>query len=257
MNVKKKITISVVTVTWNCVDNIKDCLDSVAQQTWPHREHVVIDGASQDGTLAILQSRRQQLSVLLSEPDDGIYDALNKGIACCSGDVIGFLHADDIYAHSNVLEEIAKVFLDPNISAVYGDLDYVKKDDFKKVVRHWKSSAFDPKKLNWGWMPPHPTLYVRKEWYDFIEGFDANFRISADYFSILKLFSQPEFRPKYLPGVMVKMRLGGQSNQSLKNILLKSYEDYAALRNSKFSSLGAFRVLVCKNLCKLVQFNLW
>lgn len=243
--------ISIVTATWNCVDTVCDCLGSVASQLYANREHVVVDGASQDGTVQMLERHCSQLAVMISEEDQGIYDALNKGIAVASGDVIGFLHADDVYGGPDVLTEIAKVFEDPAVSAVYGDLQYVKKDNMTNVVRYWKSRPYSQTLLARGWMPPHPTLYVRREWYERVGGFDTKYRIAADYFSILSLFSQPDFKAVYLPMVMVKMRLGGASNRSLKNIVRKSREDLDALRRT---GVGGLATLAWKNLSKLGQF---
>jgi glycosyltransferase len=226
----------------------------VAGQSYPTREHVVVDGASKDGTVGLLEQHRAQLAVLVSEPDKGIYDALNKGIARASGDVVGFLHADDLYAHPDVLGDVARAFADPSVCAVYGDLQYVKQGDTSTVVRHWQSSPYSARRLAWGWMPPHPTLYVRREWYERIGGFDTRYRIAADYFSILQLFSQPGFKAVYLPQVLVKMRLGGASNRSLRNIVRKSREDFDALRRSRVGALGGAGALVSKNLSKIGQF---
>ncbi len=245
------LKISVITATWNCVDTVADCLGSLANQSWPNVEHVVIDGASQDGTVDILQRHRKQIAVLLSEPDQGIYDALNKGIGRSSGEVIGFLHADDVYAGRDVLARIAEAFANPTVDAVYGDLEYVKRTNTNQVVRYWRSSAFHRKCLARGWMPPHPTLYVRKQWYERIGGFDTRYRIAADYFSVLSLFSQPGFQAVHVPEVLVKMRWGGASNRSLSNILRKSLEDYCALRRTGVGGVGA---LAWKNLSKLGQF---
>ena len=245
------LTVSVVTATWTCAATLADCLDVMAQQTCAQREHVVIDGASRDGTLALLQSRRSQLAVLLSEPDHGIYDALNKGIARCTGDVVGFLHADDVFGGPQVLATVAAAFADPAVCAVYGDLQYVRKQDLGQVVRHWRSTPFTRRQLAWGWMPPHPTLYVRRNWYSKIGGFYSRYRIAADYFSILSLFSQPGFTAVYLPQVLVKMRVGGASNRSLQNIIRKSREDLDALWRTGVGGLGA---LAWKNVSKLGQF---
>ncbi len=204
----------------------------------------------------MLQARRDQLAVLLSEPDKGIYDALNKGIAHASGDVVGFLHADDLYAHPDVLAHVVATFkTDRTICAVYGDLQYVRKDNTAELVRHWKSSPFTPQRLAWGWMPPHPTLYVKREWYDRIGGLDTRYRIAADYFSILQLFSQPDFKSSYLPEVLVKMRLGGASNRSLKAIVRKSREDLDALHRAKVGAFFGFGALIWKNLSKIRQFK--
>lgn len=246
--------ITVVTATYNCDSTVAECLASVAAQTYPHREHVVVDGASTDGTMAILTAHAPQLAVLKSEPDSGIYDALNKGIALARGDVVGFLHADDLYASPNVLAEIAKAFENPAVCAVYGDLQYVSKSNTAQVVRQWCSSPFTPRRLAWGWMPPHPTLYVRRQWYERIGGFDNHYRIAADYLSILQMFSQPDFQAMYLPQVLVKMRLGGASNKSLKNLARKSSEDWCALRSTGVGALGGVGALAWKNLSKVRQF---
>jgi glycosyltransferase involved in cell wall biosynthesis len=248
------VSISVITATWNCAGTIESCLRSVSAQRWPHREHVVIDGGSKDETLALLERHRRQIGTLVSEPDRGIYDALNKGIARARGDVVGFLHADDIYAHDDVLDKIAQAFADPSICGVYGDLQYVRKEDTSQVVRHWASEPFESSFLKRGWMPPHPTLYVRREWYQRIGGFDLNYRIAADYFSVLQLFQQPNFKAIHIPEVLIKMRVGGVSNRSLKNMVRKSREDYDALRRSGFTPSSAVMALAMKNLSKLSQF---
>lgn len=246
--------VSVITATWNCEGTVQECLDSFAEQSWTNREHIVIDGASTDRTVEILEANSHRIDVLLSEPDTGIYDALNKGIRQASGDVIGFLHADDVYASPNVLAMVAAAFEDPSVAAIYGDLQYVQREDPSIVVRHWRSSSFSRTRLDWGWMPPHPTLYVRREWYEEIGGFDLKYRISADYHSILRLFSRNDFRAKYLPGVLVKMRLGGASNRSLANILLKSREDLHALKATRVGAFGGWGALIWKNIGKIDQF---
>ena len=244
--------ISIITATWNCLETVSDCLSSVAHQSYKNYEHIVVDGKSTDGTIEILEGHRDKLAVFISEPDSGIYDALNKGILHSSGDIIGFLHADDVYAEVDILERIADKFKDPNISAVYGDLQYVKRNDLSHVVRNWKSSKYNQKNLKRGWMPPHPTLYVRRDWYFRINGFDTRYKISADYHSILRLFSYNDFSSAYIPDVLVKMRLGGVSNRSIKNIFLKSSEDLDALKRS---NVGGLATLIRKNLSKI--FQLW
>ncbi len=204
----------------------------------------------------MLQSHSNGLAVLVSEHDCGIYDALNKGIERASGDIVGFLHADDLYAHPDVLAHIAAAFeADFSICAVYGDLQYVRREDTNAVVRHWKSSPFSAKQLAWGWMPPHPTLYVRREWYERIGGLDTRYRIAADYFSILQMFSDPAFKAVYLPEVLVKMRLGGASNRSIKSIVRKSREDWDALKRTNVGALSGVGALFWKNFSKLTQFR--
>ena len=245
------LRISVITAVYNRVDTIADALDSVRAQTWPHIEHVVIDGASKDGTTQLLEARKDTLDVLISERDNGIYDALNKGIANATGDVVGFLHADDLFASNDILAKVAKRFDDPEIGAVYGDLVYVKKDDVSKVVRYWRSGEFSCAKLQRGWMPPHPTLYLRRSVYQRLGGFDTQFRIAADYDSMLRYLGKGGVKPAYLPEVMVRMRLGGESNRSLENVIKKSKEDYLALKKN---GVGGLRTLAAKNLRKLPQF---
>ena len=247
--------VSIITATRNCAETVYHCLRSVAEQSWSLREHIVIDGASNDGTLEILEGQRDQLAVLISEPDGGIYSALNKGLSVASGEIVGFLHADDVYAGPHVLANIAAAFADPSVCGVYGDLEYVSKKHPEKVVRRWRSGLFSRRRLAWGWMPPHPTLYVRREWYERLGGFDTRYRIAADYFSILQLFSQPGFVAVYLPQVLVKMRIGGLSNGSLRNILRKSREDLDALRRLGVGAWWGVGTLAWKNLSKISQFG--
>ena len=248
------IKISVVTATYNCEATLTETLASLKAQTHLNFEHIVVDGLSTDRTLEIVQANADGRTTTRSEKDRGIYDALNKGIARCTGDVIGFLHADDMYASTDVLATVAQGFADPTVCAVYGDLLYVKQQDPSQVVRHWKCSPFIARRLAWGWMPPHPTLYVRREWYGRIGGFDTRYQIAADYFSILQLFLQPGFKTIYLPKVMVKMRLGGASNRSLRNLIRKSREDFDAMRRSGFGPFGGLVALIAKNLSKVGQF---
>ena len=243
--------ISIISITHNCADVVLECIASLGSQTYPNREHLVIDGASTDGTLELLTSRREALSTLVSEPDLGIYDALNKGLALATGDVIGFLHADDIYASSRTLELVAESFSDPMVGAVYGDVEYVWNHRPDRVARRWRSQPFRPELLRRGWMPPHTTLYVRREWYERVGGFDTRYRISADYFHILQLFQHPDLNPVYIPEVLVRMRTGGASNGSLSRLIRKSAEDLDILRRT---GVGGWGTLAMKNLSKLPQF---
>lgn len=243
--------ISVITSTWNCAATLGGCLASVAGQSYPDREHLVIDGASVDGTLAVLQAHRTDLALLLSEPDLGIYDALNKGIARSSGEVVGLLHADDLFADPEVLARVAEAFADPAVDAVYGDLVYVAKEDTGRVIRHWRAGEFMPGRLRWGWMPPHPTLYLRRALYERHGGFDLQYRIAADYDLMLRVLTRLTGRVVYLPEVLVRMRVGGSSNRSLQDILRKSHEDYRVLKANRMGGVGA---LAWKNLSKVRQF---
>ena len=250
----KKITISIVTATLNCAGTLPDCLASIARQSYEDRQHVIVDGASTDGTIDVIKQHTDKIAIFKSEPDNGIYDGLNKGIKLATGDVVGFLHADDLFATDDSLCKIAKAFEDPKVCAVYGDLEYVSQHDTSKVIRRWQSKPFNLQDLGRGWMPAHPTLYVRRHWYSKIGGFDISYRISADYLSILKLFTQPEFKTEHIPEVLVTMRLGGASNKSIRSVIKKSKEDWRALRSCDFSVPSALRAIVCKNMSKLSQF---
>jgi glycosyltransferase involved in cell wall biosynthesis len=251
---QSNIKISIITATWNSRATLLDCLNSVEWQDYENIEHVLVDGVSTDGTLDVINSRMHQINKFICEPDGGIYEALNKGIKMASGEIIGFLHADDLYASNDVLSRIADAFLDPKIDAVYGDLLYVDKFDTSKVIRRWKSGAFKKSDLDWGWMPAHPTLYVRRQWYAEIGGFNVNYRIAADYLSILKLFRQEGFKSVYLPKIFVKMRIGGSSNRSIQAIIEKSREDWRVLRSCNFNVPDAIKAIASKNLSKIKQF---
>ncbi len=245
------VTVSVIMAVYNGQETIETALRSVLSQKDALIELVVIDGASKDGTLGILRRYADRISVLSSEPDQGIYDALNKGIRLCTGDVIGFLHADDVFADEHVIRDIAKVFASPEVDATYGDLQYVRKDDLTSVVRNWQSGEYSAGRLKRGWMPPHPTFYVRRAIYLKCGLFDTGYRIAADYDCILRIIGRHKVSMCYIPRVLIKMRVGGVSNRSIGNILLKSREDYRALRKN---GIGGMRALIWKNLSKLPQF---
>lgn len=247
----RPLKISIITAVFNRVDTIAQALASVAAQSQVGVEHIVIDGASSDGTLQLLEAERAGLSVLLSEPDNGIYDALNKGLALATGDVIGLMHSDDFYANHRVLEKVVAYFGDPGVDGVYGDLDYVAKDEPSRIIRRWRSGTYAASRLAWGWMPPHPALFLRQSVIEKWGGFDTSYRIAADYDAMLRYLGQGKIRLAYIPEVLVKMRVGGESNRSLSRILLKSHEDYRALRRNGVGGVGA---LVCKNVRKLPQF---
>lgn len=245
------LKISLITVAYNSAKTIKDSLNSVADQIYPHIEHIVVDGASSDGTLELVRNHHNPNIRLVSEPDSGIYDALNKGIRRATGDVVGFMHSDDLFADAAALQRVAAAFADPLIDAVYGDLQYVRRDNRDQVVRYWQSGAFSRNRLGWGWMPPHPTFYVRRSVYERLGMFDTSYRIAADYDCMLRFLGAGGIRVAYIPHVLVKMRLGGESNRSLKNILQKSKEDFRALTSNHVGGVGA---LVWKNASKLGQF---
>jgi len=243
--------ISIVTAVFNRADTIVDALASVQAQSYRPVEHVIQDGQSTDGTLTLIQERATDRTQLCSEPDDGIYDAINKGIKRASGDVIGLMHSDDFFAHDRVLEHIADIFKNGEIDGVYGDLDYVSAENTRKVIRHWRSGPYNRVRLKWGWMPPHPTLYLRRQVFERWGLYDSGFQIYADYEAILRFLVKGEIRLSYIPEVLVKMRVGGESNRSIPRIIQKSREDYLAIRRYGVGGLGT---LAAKNFSKLGQF---
>lgn len=245
------LQISIITAVLNRVATIADAVGSVQSQSYADVEHIIQDGGSTDGTLKVLERFAGQSTRIYSEKDRGIYDALNRGISKATGDIIGLMHSDDLFSNRYVLENIAKAFGDPNISGVYGDLQYVAADDATRVVRHWTSGAYHPAKLRMGWMPPHPTLYLRRDVFERWGVYDASFRIAADYEAILRYLVKGNIQLFYIPEVLVKMRLGGESNRSFAQILRKTIEDLRAIRRHK---VGGMNTVIIKNLRKIGQF---
>lgn len=248
---KKKV--SIITATKNSAHGIEACLDSILSQDYKNIECLIIDGQSKDQTLEIVSQKQKSHSCIkiVSESDKGIYDALNKGIQLAAGDIVGFVHSDDLLDNNQVVSMIANQFENENIAGVYGDLQYVDKKNIGKIIRDWKSCDFNSSLLKKGWMPPHPTLYLRKKIYDKYGRFDLTFKIAADYDFMLRILKDESLKFTYLPQVITKMRLGGASNRNLKNIFKKTKEDYRAIRSN---SIGGFITLLLKNTSKIKQF---
>ena len=247
------MTISIITATFNRGHFIESCILSILRQNIKNIEIVIIDGLSTDSTYEKLQPliNKNKNIKFYSESDLGIYDALNKGIEKANGDIIGFVHSDDILYKADILETIVKTLQNSEIDGVYGDLEYVEKIDINKVLRYWKSCPFNNKLLKKGWTPPHPSLYLKKEVYKKHGKFDLNFKISADYDFMLRIFKDNNLRFEYIPRVITRMRKGGVSNKNPYNILIKTLEDYKAIRKNKIGSIGT---LVRKNTSKIKQF---
>ncbi len=222
--------ISVITVTYNSAATITDTLKSVEEQTFQNVEHIVVDGGSSDATLKLVSAHGSRVSKLLSEPDQGIYDAMNKGIRLATGDVIGFINSDDFYASSQSLQAVADVFADAKVQACWGDLCYVKQYNTDQIIRYWQSSSFSPGLFARGWCPPHPTLFVRRQVFERIGGFDINYRIAADMELMARLLEVHRIPGQYIPQVLVHMRMGGTTNRSLRNIVNQNREIWRALR---------------------------
>lgn len=241
---------SIITATYNSQQFIESCIQSVLNQSYPNIELIIVDGASSDNTLQIIQSFNDPRIQIHSERDNGIYFALNKGISLATGDVIGFLHSDDFFVHENVIEEIAGELQNSNIHGVYSNLKYVHHSNTNQVIRDWKSKPFKPINLKFGWMPPHPTLFLKRIVYDSIGPFNTSYRIAADYDWILRAFTESSFNIKFLDMYISDMRIGGASNGSLKSIIKKSKEDYSVIRQYP---LWGWLTLISKNVRKLPQ----
>ncbi|MBQ2189409.1 MAG: glycosyltransferase [Paludibacteraceae bacterium] len=242
--------ISIITITYNSAKTLQRALASVQGQTYSDIEHIIVDGASTDGTKSMIETyAKQHASVRwISEKDEGIYNALNKGIRMATGDVIGFLHSDDVLFAPDSIEHIAAAFASTGADVVYGDLQYCQGN---RVVRHWESNAFNPHSLKYGWMPPHPTVYVRKKVYDQVGEYDEWFRISADYDMMLRIFSAG-YKTHYIPEVIVSMKIGGASNKNTKARLSKTQEDYIVLKKNHVGA--GYLTVACKQIRKVRQF---
>jgi len=219
--------LSIITVCFNAAKTIRDCIESVSNQGL-EVEHIIIDGGSDDETLEILENHRCQVAKVISEPDCGIYDAMNKGLKLTSGDVIGILNADDFYSNSRALSKVAASFEDEKIDSCYGDLVYVDSTDIRKVFRYWRSGSYDRRKFYNGWMPPHPTFFARRSVYKKYGRFNLNLGSAADYELMLRFLLKHKISCKYIPEILVRMRGGGRSNASFKNRLAAHRKDYLA-----------------------------
>jgi glycosyltransferase len=247
--------ISIVTVVRNNSANIIECLRSVQEQTHTDIEHIVVDGASTDGTTEIIRAFEPPVQKFVSEPDTGIYNALNKGIAMATGQVVGILHADDLFYDKTILGRVAEALQDPRWDACHGDLLYVAKNNTSHTIRTWKSSPYQHGMFYTGWMPAHPTLFIRREHYQRHGGFNESLQIASDYELMLRFLHTKKLTTQYIPYTFTRMRVGGASNRSLKNIFRKTREDLQAwVINGQ--PLRRYIAVVCKNFRKLPQFLL-
>lgn len=251
--------ITVITVSYNSATTIADTVSSVASQTYPDIEHLVIDGSSTDDTIRVVQANLHPNLVLSSEPDAGIYDAMNKGLTRATGEIIGFLNADDLYADAEVLARVAKAFeTDPNIEACFGDLVYVTEDN-RKVVRYWKSRPFEKGDFAHGWSPAHPTFYIRRSALNRLGQFDHAYCLAADAEFMMRYLERGDVLSVYIPHILVRMRLGGATNRSWRNIVRQNREILQALKkNCMPYSLSSFVLhkLASRFWQRLAAFNM-
>ncbi|MDP3587807.1 MAG: glycosyltransferase family 2 protein [Sulfuricurvum sp.] len=222
--------ISIITITYNSEKTLDDTIKSVLSQTYNDIEYIIVDGKSKDTTIDIVKSYGDKISKVVTEKDNGIYDAMNKGLRLATGDVVGILNSDDVYFDEHVIEKVMHKFQKENVDSVYGDLYYVKPENVNEVVRYWKSSEFIKGSFAKGWHPPHPSFFVKREAYEKHGFFDLNMKVSADFELMLRFLEKFQISTVYLPKVIVRMRTGGESNSSIGNIIrgnrsiLKAFE---------------------------------
>jgi len=244
--------ISIITVVRNNASTIKDTIDSVLKQTYSNVEYIVIDGSSTDGTIEIIQGYKKYIKKFISEKDKGVYDAMNKGINLATGDVIGLLNGDDVYFDETVLQNVANAFKKNESDCVYGDLYYVERNNLDEIVRYWKSSKFKKGSFARGWHPPHPTFFVKKEVYSKYGLYDIEMKVSADFDLMLRLLEKYNITSHYLPTILVRMRTGGMSNKTIKNIIISNQSILRSFDKYKIK-INKFMYLIHRLLPKVMQ----
>ena len=224
------LKISIITVCYNSAATIERTLKSVAMQSWPTIEHIVVDGASKDATMAAIEAHRSSLTAVISEPDSGVYDAMNKGVALATGDVVVFLNADDFYVDNEVLSRVATAMQTEGLDALYGDVAFFRAGESEKIVRRYDSGRFRPSRIGSGWMPAHPALFVRRALFERFGLFRTDYRIAGDFEFIARVFKHNELRHRHWPEVLVKMQLGGLSTSGWRATLQLNREIMLACR---------------------------
>lgn len=244
--------VSIITIVYNNRQTIADAIDSVLCQTYPNIEYIVVDGSSTDGTVELVRGYGNRITKFVSEKDGGLYDAINKGIGMATGDVIGLLHSDDIFYSKQAIAAVAAAFKANASDSVYADLVYVDREKPEKVIRNWKSGHYKRNSFIYGWMPPHPTFYVKREVYERLGGYNTTFKSAADYELMLRYLYKHGISTAYVPECLVRMRLGGKSNVTLNNRIRANKEDYAAWHINGLQPRFYTRYL--KPLRKITQF---
>lgn len=244
--------ISIITVVFNGEKTIKDTIESVLTQNYDNIEYIIIDGNSTDSTTTIIKKYQDKIQKFVSETDKGVYDAMNKGITLANGEIIGILNADDIYNSPFIISQVIKMFDDSKADAVYGDLLYVKFDDLNIIKRNWKAGEYKPGLFLWGWMPPHPSFFLRKSWYTNYGLFRLDLNSAADYELMLRMVHKFKAKIAYIPEVIVKMRIGGMSNNTLANRILANKNDQKAWKVNNITPYPFTTLL--KPIRKILQF---
>lgn len=245
--------ISIITVVYNNEKTITQAMQSVLSQTYNDIEYVIIDGSSKDNTVNLINNYKENLGYFVSEKDSGLYDAMNKGIRACTGDVIGILNSDDLYQDSTVIASVMEQFItDPELDILYADLVYVKRDDTDKVVRRWRTKSYYDSFFENANVPPHPALFVKNKVYEKVGLFDLQYKLAADYELMLRMFKKHEFKSKYFNKLVIKMRLGGATNQSFANIVSQNKEILKAWKNNGLQA--PFYLMPLRLFKRLAQF---
>ncbi len=224
--------ISIITVVYNNKSTIDYAIKSILNQSYPSIEHIVIDGSSTDGTIEEIKKYGGKIAKFISEPDKGIYDAMNKGLKLATGDLIGILNSDDFYANDNIISEIVDEFKKKQVDIVFGDIVFVKPENLDKVTRYYSSANFHPKKFAWGWMPAHPSCFLKREVYEKYGNFKTDYKIAADYEILTRFMAKYGISYSYIPKVFVKMRTGGVSSANLKSNWILNQEIVRACREN-------------------------
>ncbi len=244
--------VTIITVTYNSERYLQSCITSVQKQKYPNIEHIIIDGNSDDNTLSIVKRNEESLSAWISEDDKGMYDAINKGMKLATGDIIGVLNSDDMLENSMVIQDIVDAFIENEVSVVYGDLKYVAQNDSKKVLRVWKGKKYNRNRFFGGWMPAHPTFYVKRNLVEEFGGYENHYQTAADYELMARYLFHHQVSAFYLDKFFVKMRIGGQSNSSIGNRFRANRRDYLAMKKNNIPF--PFLVSLLKPLSKVHQF---
>lgn len=244
--------VSIITVTYNSVNTLNDTIQSVFNQTYSDIEYIVIDGNSSDGTIDVIRDNQNIVSKWVSESDQGIYDAMNKGLKMATGDIIGIINADDFYADERVVEDMVQLFKATNCDVCYADLDYVEENDLDRIQRKWKAGKYKEGSFYNGWMPPHPTVFIKKNVYEKYGNFNLELGTAADYEIMLRFIHKNNIKVEYLPRTLIKMRTGGASNATIFNRIKANSNDRKAWKVNNLKP--RFYTLTLKPLRKITQF---